>query len=579
LGTNTGTIKIITTESKVDERVIGPVENVASRAFEVSEALARVPFLAPFATASSMAFGALKGISAIFGWSKPTIIEKPLYVRPEPFMNGANAIGFDTTHKVTLDPKQELTVDSSIVGQNEDAMTIGHIASRMSYYTTFTWTHNADPVSVPLFVTGVSPCLTTYYSNGAIVWSQPTAAAFASYPFTFWRGDIVFRIEVVCSQFHRGKLAVGFEPNCAQNVVINSTLSLNKQYLKVVDIQETQVFDVRVPWASYRPWLKTWNASIAYFSQDSTQLQNYGPGYANGYIFIFPFTALQSPDDSDVQVNIYMMSPNLQLNGVSTLGLPTGRAIYTESAVSERPAVTSCDQAVAVSQMDLNMSAATTSGICEDYFGEQPLSFRTILKRFIGSTAVENFAVAAGNTTFYVHQILPPNLLVYGGSIGSVPLDMFSYLRYAYLGIKGGIRVRTRIISPATTPSAYPVWMKYSLRFPSTSFLNTIAFASRFVTMARMQGSATFVPMTNAGVEAELPYYSNNLFQLCFSDTYDDGNDWPDNMEQLWYRNAELAFDSPTADTCALVVERAAAEDFSLLRFQGAPYHSNPPVA
>lgn len=573
LGTSTATQIAITTESKLDERIVGPIESIASRAYTVANALSAVPFLGVYAKASAMAFGAIRGISAIFGWSKPDAIGKPVRVRNDGFQNGALTIGFDTTKRVVLDPRQELTVDPRVVGDTEDCMTIHHLASRVTYYDTFTWTSDDIPFTVPTWLTAVTPSLTTFYSNGILTtWSQPTALGYAVTPFTFWRGDIKIRLEIVCSAFHRGKLAIGYEPNCAQNIIIDAALSLNKQFIKVIDIQETQVVDLVIPWASYRSWLKVWPANDAYASQSAAFLASDGPGSANGYIFVFPFTALQSPNDSDVHVNVYVSCDNLQVNGLSTVNMPTGRAIYTESYVDTPIQTESCLMSCDISTLVLNDSSATTVGICEDHFGEQPLSFRALLKRFMGSQSVASTNSGSNYGSVQIkHQILPINNLPYNDTSLANPLDLFSYLRYGFLGIRGGIRFRSRNAQSSLPTNS--LWYKYCLEPPATTFDNSSSLGSTLV-LATPEGGVTFVIATNAGVEVEFPYYSNNLFQICFNDDY-ESMVTEDNMEDLWFRNARLHFDTYNSSSGYMfALERAAAEDFSLLRFQGAPFHS-----
>jgi hypothetical protein len=593
LGTSTATQIQITTESaeikkkkgKKDERVIGPIENIASRLFDISSALSTVPFIEPYATASSMFFAGLSKVSAIFGWSKPVLIREPAWVRSQPFANGALTIGYDQSERIVLDPLQELTVDPHIVGCDSDELIISGLANRLTYFNFFDWAHDSVPLTDQIWSCSVTPNLVTFIAAEGLNWVSPTTMAFAVQPFMYWRGDIIFRFEVVCSAFHRGKIAVYYEPNPAQHSLISASISLNKQYIKVIDIQETQAFEVRINWASYRPWLLVGGAATGPTWSDPTTVAS-SFGYANGYIGVVPFTELQSPDNSDVQVNVYVRAENLAVNGLTGANMPNQRKIFSEEELKLGAIAESgtCNISSELTILDLNLSTASYNGLCEDYFGEQPLSFRALLKRFVYSNQI---SIAADTNTTYrtmqlTNQILPINLLPYGTSTPITVNNLFSYLRYAYLGVKGGIRVRVRPSNNVVIGNYS--WVKAGLLPPSTAFVNSTAWVAgaSYINAARLEGMTTFMPHINAGLCFELPYYSNNLFQISCSDTYQDGGDpTKDTMSYNYFRNYVVVCETfaSVPVTGAMDIEKAAAEDFTLMRFLGAPAYTSIPAS
>ncbi len=561
LGTTTGTQIAIATEA--DEREIGPVERIATRAMDVSSALASVPVLEPYATASEMFFGAIAKIASIFGWSKPVIINEPIYTRPQPFTNGALTIGYDQSDRIVLDPKQELTVDPRVCGRDADDMIISEIAARFSYIGKFTWSHTATPLSTQLWSQTVTPNIGRWITHLALNYIVPSNMAFAVQPFTFWRGDVVFRFHVVCSAFHRGKLAIYYEPNSAQHSLISSSISLNKQFIKVIDIQETQVFELRVNWGAARPWLLVGNAGLLATWSDPANIAN-SIGFGNGYIGVVCFTELQSPDNSDVTVSVFAKCENLAVNGLTQNNMPTQRGIAE---------VETCIESEPVTTVDLNLSSASYDGLCEDYFGEQPLSFRALLKRFVFNQEID---IPADATSAYkvltgIAPILPQNLLPFNTASDVSYMDLFSYLRYAYLGIRGSVRARIQFgIIPT---SSYVSSSKVGLMPPTTVSTSSASFnvAIRAPNYATLEGAQSYKVSMNSGLSAEFPYYSNNLFQLCFSDTYeDDAVVAADKMCYTYYRNFFFTIDTEAnVEQCPIVIERAAGEDFNLIRYMG----------
>lgn len=576
LGTNTATQLDIQTESMRDERMTGPVEHLASSAQEISNALVSAPYVGIYAKASSVIFGALRMVASHFGWSKPTMINAPSRVKNEPFQNGANTIGYDTNQRLVLDPRQEVTVDPRVVGISEDDMAICSIASVPSYYNTFTWDDSDAIMQTPLHVAKVTPCLGSTTTALGVNYVQPTALAFSAAPFQFWRGDITFRFEVVCSAFHRGKLAVIYEPNLAQQALIVTNFEYNKQYMRVIDIQETTTFEVTVEWAAPRPWLQVSTASAVGVNQGV--LSTTGVSTANGFIAVVPFTKLQSPDGSSVKVNTYVYSKNIRYNVLSPTNMPSRHEVPAPGMMLDIPTEAEnmynnpmSGLSSDVLAFTLNPSTATTEHVSEICFGEQPVSFRALLKRYVTSKTAAYVAAGAANTYYklqYYTAIMPPNENAFGTL--ATRNTLFSYLYYAYLAYRGGIKIR---IHPTTTTDIKRLSQnRISLRPPSNTTESSVAYYTS-VASADLQGTASYVPHTNGGLEAEIPFYSPNLFHLSFTT-----NPTPTTLsefEGMYTRSFayELEIQDPIP-AGEFVVDYAIADDFSFMRFTGAQFYS-----
>jgi hypothetical protein len=570
LGTNTATQIAVTTESKPDERETGPIERMASNVSRFLSVGEYVPTLAPYAKASSMVADGVGKLAALMGWSQPVVDQEVNIVKWMPVSNGAQAIGRFSGFKMSWDPKQEVAVIPGVMGGDEDEMLFSSILSRPCYLTTFTWDDADEAMTDIIYTCVVNPMLTTSYEVANIRYYQPTPMAFIGALFKYWRGDIIFRFEVVCSSFHRGKLAVFFEPNHNQIDIINASLSMNKQFMRVIDIQETQVFEMRVNWASYREWLKMTSSTHAYLNTDSTSSQTYGPGYVNGYIGVVPFTSLQSPDSSAISVNVYVYSDSMHFNGTLEENLPDAREVYTESKLA------GCIVSQEYSRFDLNPSSASLENISMDHFGEQVESFRTLLKRFVkfANPTMENTTLALPKYLKIIRTIFPDNNMVY--TLPSFPIrDVFSYLRYAYLGMRGGMRVRYGVHHNVIS---YPFYWQLQLEPPDNDVTQSDVEATGYVSVP-LEGTLQFATYPNGGgsaPEGELPFYTNNLFLFPPSSTYTFDTDL-DVCEGVWFRKFSLAVqgNSTTAQTVAFSEMRAIAEDFHFMRFQGTPFYSH----
>jgi hypothetical protein len=346
------------------------------------------------------------------------------------------------------------------------------------------------------------------------------------------------------------------------SALIDSDIDLNKQMIKVIDIQETQEVEICIPWAAQRGWMRTLavnNTEGMYGS--SFDAVNNSVGYVNGYIGVVAFTDVQSPDDSAVPVNVYVSCDDLHVNAITQF--PLAR-IMSESGNLESD--------VAVSCVPIGSTGASDDWISMHHFGEEPVSFRPLLKRFCHTNGD---ITAAGNATHLsanMESPIYPNIVpAYGGTTQSSSL--YSYLRYAYLGVRGSMRKRVHFTrNPSGSNNGY--WAGIILRSPGVSQTSNFSWSTGTVQL-NMRGSNVYVLDTNGGVECELPFYSNNLFAFsCANDltgTFSNGE-----FENFWFRNyiyrAEI--NNPSAGDIEFVEASAVGEDFMFLRFLGAPMYS-----
>jgi len=511
--------------------------------------------------------GAAK-FASIYGWSKPPTDPKPSFVKNNPFTNGANMIGYESNFKLSMDPKQELTVDPRVCGVSEDELAIINMCKRESFWTKFVWA-TTDVAMTPIFKTLVNPwCVhTATHGSPTRTFVQPTALAYAVTPFYYWRGDMKYRFDFVCTSFHRGKVAIIYEPNIYQSTLINANLSLNKQFITMIDIQETQSVTVTVEWAASRAWLKVRSGLNGETLVSMTPLTN---GFHNGYIAVIPITRLTAPLEKPIDVNVWVSSDNMQVNYLNANAFPDERKIFTESAQIHP---------IGVTNVVLNKSSASQDCINEEHFGENPVSFRLLMKRFV-AVGTNNFTTSSGtNHVISMQQNnIPKMKAAYSISPSSQPIaNLIDYLRYAFLGVRGGIRYRWRFLQNLNT-DIYK-FLVISNLLPEVDSSNNIGDATGVGTTvpAQLRGSVAFNFNNNAGIEYEVPFYTNNLFVFSFSYTLDGGqNATDDDMETSWVRRHELGFFYSTASARVDIdYEVATGEDFNFLRFGGAPYYSH----
>lgn len=561
-GCTTGSVMAIQTESRrMDERKTGPVERTATQLARIADASA--PMIGPLALASSMALRGIAQGASLMGWSYPVTNEFPHRMKNEPFQNGAQLIGMNTGKRLTLDPAQETSIDLSVCGTSKDELSIAWIGSQESLLDTFTWHHDHAPMTVE-WSCAVHPGIFVPIVGMTNTVVQPTAMAFASRPFAYWRAkSIDFKIMVETNAFVRGKFAMCFEPNIAQYALITSNVQLNKEWTYIVDLQETQEITFCIEWAQSTPWLSNASDTVLKDGVGTIVDPSAWNRIANGFIFFVPITEVQSNDGSDLNVNVFVKATDLDVNFPTTDYLPTSR-IMTQSRRIE-----DVDHSCVV----LNPSGFQIRGVCQHYFGERPISFRALMKRFVSIQSLTHALAATDTKAVATLPIIPP--ISPGFNVAPSGLtSILSYLCYAYLGKRGSLRYRVRLRGVTTSTMDTTVVSHYS---PATSTVATSLASFASSAQMRLEGSVEYIPATNGGIEFSVPFYTPNLYIPA-------GNDDPlslgtSNFNTFTERNyfVSFEFNAPgSTPTVTFLQEFATDEDFNMTYFYAAPPYSFP---
>lgn len=277
----------------------GMVSSVAHTVANVSGKLSNVPVIGKFARATEIASSAVGGIASLFGFSRPRVVDenRVTVVR----MHGTTAVTNepDSARTLALDGKKEVTIDPRVTNApTTDEMAIVPLAKRESFLTQFTW-DKSDGQDTSLFQVRVGPVQGNAEGNDLHI----TPACFVSVPFNYWTGSMEYRIQVVASGMHRGRLRIAWDPYHFDSEKLDV---YNVNYSKVIDISECTDLTFKVGWGQET------NYTTVPFMGD---LPNYitsgsfstpADGY-NGVLGIFVVNSLTSPSDdaNPVEINIF----------------------------------------------------------------------------------------------------------------------------------------------------------------------------------------------------------------------------------------------------------------------------------
>jgi len=289
---------------EMEQATKGVISRPATAMAKAMGVLSKIPYIAPMALSTQMALNATSDIAKCFGYSRPVNISEPQLVVIRPAANIATTDTPDLSCKLTVDSKQELSIDPMLSGldENIDPLAIRTISMKESYLTKFVWS-TTSPGETLLWNTAVSPVLWAENVAGTITEYHLPAMAVAALPFQYWTGSIRFRFQIVASAFHKGRIKVAFDPN----FFISNEYNVN--YVHIFDLAESNDFTISVANMQDRTLLQHAKPGInALNTLYSSTLLNSVPD-GNGRLAVFVVNELTTPNSSvnnDVEVNVFV---------------------------------------------------------------------------------------------------------------------------------------------------------------------------------------------------------------------------------------------------------------------------------
>lgn len=567
--------------------VVGKISGPATSIAKFAGSMATLPYVGPYAKASSLIATAIGSVAKMFGYSRPPIETPVVPMRPDYSGNISNVDRPEFVQKLTLDSSQEVSIDPAVTGINfGDELLISSIAKKETYLTQFTWDFS-QTTDTPLFWTAVTPllnALVTEFSTTRAIY--PTAVSFASMPFRYWRGSLKFRFEVVCSKFHKGRLRFMYDPKAVPTVA-----DFNKNYQNILDLDSSTDLTVVVNWAVPVVALNVGTVSLTSTKFGTTPT---APVYSedNGCLYVYVLNNLSVPSqglaasDCLAYVNVYVSAGDdfeVAVPATTNLSLLTNSVPFVPASGTELiPNVV--PQVWEIGKRDTSQNKDLIT------FGERVLSFRSLLKRYVTycsyylknttTTNVERikfqvrrYPLACGNDSDGVNTVA--NLI---GTSVSLPGNYLSYslinhIIGAFSGMRGSMRFKyqfncltntvasgqlasiTRQDQLVATPPAAETGTG------SGSITNDI-FAAKNRTDLTYNGSYLIQPGANPFAEIEDPYYEKYRFI--------NPKSYFENTSSLFGGHIVSTYQVATAANSLLIRSWiATGEDFNLMYYTG----------
>lgn len=529
-----------------------PASNIASIANIFSE----IPGIGPYAKATEMIASGVGKFAKLFGYTNVPNIRDVSAMKNLPFHSFASAEISQPIEKLTLDPKQELTIDTRVCGANgDDELALASLTQREAYVTLGSW--QASMIPGDIILKGiVSPYVVTSDTVSSQPMIQTTPLALVSTLFKFWRGDIIYRFKFICSKFHRGRAILQWDPYA--DIITNNPNS-NVVYTQIIDISEETDIEFRVPYMANLPFLLTpilkgsnfSDMARRYIADGGLPLFGYSPNVCNGRWTLRVLTQQSAPVAS-----------------AEILVLCSVRAAENfEFAVPDEP-----PRNVSLFQLQgeelVDLKTQTTEDLTDEpavshpkrylvNVGEQIVSLRQLLRRtcyirlckFPNITAADMIIYRAKFAPQPIYRGYDPNgINTAKGTITPASDYSFTYahntpystIAPCFIGYRGShnwhlnydnsnlycdsMRIyRSNEILPKTLYASTEA-------IPTTSSLSEFASRGTLYSDAGATGSSLLNQKTQSGLSVVFPNYSRSRFMMCtprttVTGTSTDGSD------------------------------------------------------
>lgn len=577
-----------------DEYGDGPISRPASWLASFAGNFTTIPIIGPFAMATQIGAAAVSSIASIFGFTNVPVIEDTKPFRPEPFPKLASSeIGYPV-EKLTLDPKNELSIDPRIIGlgTGEDELAISNLVQRPSYLCRSNWS-TSDLVDTIKFSTRVTPVMSATTPVGTQTMLFCTPMSYFSTLFKYWRGDIILTIKVICSKYHKGKLRISYDPNgvgaAGQNIIVSAD-TMNTVATTILDIGETNMCELRIPYQQNKQFLVLDGTPTVAWSTSSSPTFTRDGNSDNGMLTIRVQNVLTAPTaSSSVDILIYARgAENLEFACPDDVDASNLSSFFQPQS-EEYNLINTMDS------VTLGEAHADVSSQYITHFGENIKSLRQLLRRYSKheTLLLGNGGVPANNYSYWLCRFmrLPTSPGYQTGALstaskivgtGSAPYNFvhfvpLAWVSNAFLCYRGSVN-RTFNISGSTTSGAIRCarvnnGMSASIsntRVDIAAAQNGAISRAALVTSGSV-GQALIDQRTQAGLNVQFPMFTNSIFQSTDPARAVSGSSIDGSDKDVLAVVVDEFYPSTIGTSQLLNSYVAAGTDFSLHFFLNAP--------
>ncbi len=269
----------------------GVISGAASVVTDIANKISDVPLIGGFAKTIAQGSSMVGSIAGLFGFSRPISLQQN--ERQIRTFAGSTAItsGQDVSRPLSTDINCFKNINP-IDSNKEDLMSIAYTSRHWGYRKTCTIATTNNPGD-SLCVIPVIPLTGTPTTGSAYTFSP---LAFCTIPFARWRGSIEYKITIIASKFHKGRIKVFWTNSTSYGDDPTNTTTM-----AYMDIVPGNILVYNVPHSSTNPWYTTRP------TEDGADVSTFLDDEINGYLNIvldMPLTAPRTGANTYVRVEV-----------------------------------------------------------------------------------------------------------------------------------------------------------------------------------------------------------------------------------------------------------------------------------
>jgi len=281
----------------------GPISEVATKVSSVSKVLSRIPIISDFAGPVSWISDLVGGVASSFGYSRPVIGSAVQPVNLIPGRGFAQVKAEDVSTVLAMSNDNEISPSVKAFMTDVDEMSLEYICGNPSVVEIAEW-KSSDSVGTTFYAATVSSIpVNTIDGNDKIY--MPTCFEYVCMSTGYWRADFIYKIKLIKTPFHAGRLEVVFFPGEEGGV---SGVDTSNCYKQVIDISQESELEICIPYMFTRPMLRSVVESVS--TDEST--------FGLGRIAVTSVSPLIHPDSvaNSIGIVITKSARNCQFAGL-----------------------------------------------------------------------------------------------------------------------------------------------------------------------------------------------------------------------------------------------------------------------
>lgn len=419
------------TKRNVDvfEEEVAQTGHISSGLKLVSEGMdqmSNIPLLSGLTSKLAWVTRASSSVASSLGWSKPPVIDK--ISRYNRFTHGyvANEDQGDDCQPLSMFSDNHIEVAPGFASTDTDELSIDYLKSIFAWHQTVEWTTSG----VAGDILNTERLCPQAYRGATDSRTNNTPVSFLAHLFEQYSGGFIFRIKLVKTEFHSGRLLVWFLPTELEDEILDPTIEqIGYLHRTIIDIREKNDFVIEMPYVSPMTWRNTTETSGSYGRWGISILDPLvAPETVAGTIEIL----IEVAGAGDLKFSvpkIFQARPCVPATMQSNIPMKSNVNDMSNPTLLESDTV--------------GGTHAEDTAFAKDSYcvGERIDSLRSLLKR--GSNI--GWTNDASETTRNV--VIPPFAWVYNqptevDSPSGVTTDIYTHLSSMYALQRGGVRVR-----------------------------------------------------------------------------------------------------------------------------------------